>query len=319
MVSARYAVLVALVTVLVAAASATYVATPPPTPKKTVKPSAKPTPAKKEKCYARGERAIGAPGFPRIEYYPCCDRSEPRPKKKDIYYVASRDWGLFCGGTGNFEVSKKNCHELGVKAIGAPGKPYVLYKPCCSGVSPREKVPSEWKTEDDKWGKFCLKGSSPSKGPAPIEPVVGSGKIRCAGAPGYPYVEYVYCGPDKKCAKSPKDGWGSFCLPKTAADCVKAGDRNEGAAGYPNVPYLPCCSGKDNVPVENQWGRFCPADGKPKTVIIVTNPPTVVKPRPSKKRDVPKGKPPPSPEPPSPMPSPDDQVYAPYVPYKPYY
>lgn len=295
MVYPRCAALAVITAVVVASASATYVVkAPEPTPKP-------------KKCYARGERAVGAPGKPAVEYYPCCDGTEPRPVKNDYWFDPSKDWGLFCGGQGNIIVSTKNCYDLGAKAIGAPGKPLVNYKPCCSGVSPREKKGAEIKTADDKWGQFCLSGGDPKP---------DTGKIRCAGAPGYPYVEYVFCGPEKKCAPSPKDGWGSFCLPKTAKDCVKAGDRNQGETGYPNVPYLPCCSGKPNVSVYGQWGRFCPADGEERRVIVVTNPPTS---RPNYKPDVPRGPPPKKPDvprgpPPMPVESPDDDDYSPSPP-----
>lgn len=256
MVSARFAALAALSAVVVASASATYVvATPDP-----------------KKCYATGERAIGAPGKPAVDYYPCCNGNEPRPKKQDDEYKASRDWGLFCGATGSFDVTEKNCHEDGVKAIGAPGYPLIEYKPCCSKVSPREKRSSEQKVPGDKWGKFCLGGGSTTK---VVEDYVPNGKIRCAGAPGYPYVNWIDCGPGYKCAPLASAGWGSFCQKVSAKDCYPPGERNQGAPGYVNVPWLPCCENYGPaVQVKGNWGYFCPLGGyKKPTVIVVTNAP----------------------------------------------
>jgi hypothetical protein len=140
------------------------------------------------KCYASGVRAIGAPGYPPVEYKPCCGGGTPAAK--------TGDWGLFCPSGGGTTTAPpgggSKCYASGVRAIGAPGYPPVEYKPCCDGVAPVAKA--------GDWGQFCSGGSSKC---------YASG-VRAVGAPGYAAVEYKPC-----CnGGSPvaKDGdWGLFC------------------------------------------------------------------------------------------------------------
>lgn len=221
-----------VIAVTVSSASAAYYEAPTPTPKPV-------------SCYKDGERAIGAPGKPAVPYLPCCSGHPPKPQP-------GYSWGLFCGGQGEIIVTDE-CYKNGERAIGAPGKQYVPYLPCCSGNEP--------KSSPDSWGKFCVDSSG-----TPPAPYGEPEKTRCAGEEGYPYVKYVDCGYGNKCEKEPKYGWGFFCMPITKSDCYGPGERAIGAKGYPAIPYLPCCSGKQPVSRSySDWGLFCPAEGVAKT------------------------------------------------------
>lgn len=130
------------------------------------------------------------------------------------------------------------CYEDGERAIGAPGYPYVKYRPCCSGKNPVA-------VEDD-YGLFCPAGEK-------MEPT------KCAGEEGYPYVEYVDCGYGYTCEKVPENGWGMFCVAdKKTSMCYKTGERAIGAGDKPFVRYMPCCSGAMPVGRKYDWGLFCP-------------------------------------------------------------
>lgn len=60
---------------------------------------------------------------------------------------------------------------------------------------------------------------------------------------------------DGKAAEEKEGDWGKFC--PGAADCAADGERNQGAAGFPNVDYKPCCSGQAAAAKEGDWGKFC--------------------------------------------------------------
>lgn len=101
----------------------------------TTPPTAGPTTPTTGDCYGPGERNQGAPGFPRVEYKPCCDGQSASPK--------SGDWGFFCpSGT-----TPTNCYGPGERNQGASGFPRVEYKPCCDGQSALPK--------SGNWGFFC--------------------------------------------------------------------------------------------------------------------------------------------------------------------
>lgn len=212
---------------------------------------------KESACYEDGMRAIGAPGYPRVEYLPCCSGKPPRPMGKDA--TDEYSWGLFCGGTGDVKVTH-DCYADGKRAIGAAGYPRVPYKPCCNGKEPKAK--------EYDWGLFCGE-----KAP-PVEPTVPESEIptKCAGDAGYPYVPYVECPHGEKCEKAPQYGWGFYCMKTAKDDCYGPGVRAIGAKGYPAIDYLPCCDGSEPKPAAYDWGLFCPGDKKPPTM-----PPTYTK------------------------------------------
>lgn len=85
---------------------------------------------------------------------------------------------------------------------------------------------------------------------------------RNQGESGYPPVAYRACCDGQESVK--KEGeWGMFCPDQKdgAGDeqtCYGPGERNEGAPGKPEVPYKPCCDGRQNVEKANEWGKFCP-------------------------------------------------------------
>lgn len=73
-----------------------------------------------------------APGYPNVDYKPCCDGSTAVDK--------AGDWGKFCPDT-------DLCYKEGERNQGAAGYPEVQYRPCCDGKVAVEK--------DGDWGKFC--------------------------------------------------------------------------------------------------------------------------------------------------------------------
>lgn len=42
-------------------------------------------------------------------------------------------------------------------------------------------------------------------------------------------------------------------------DCYGPGERNEGADGFPDVYFKPCCDGQTSLGKEGDWGKFCPS------------------------------------------------------------
>lgn len=166
------------------------------------------------------------------------------------------------------------CRAPGERASGAPGRPPVEWYPggCCDGGTPAAR--------DGDWGQFCPgKTGGGDTGPG------DGGKKTCykdgernQGAAGYPAVTYLRCCSGKQ-AVAKDDDWGLFCVgggepikppvkPPVKQDCYDAGERNQGAPGYPSVPYLRCCSGEQAVAKDNDWGFFCPDDGEPDTGVV---------------------------------------------------
>lgn len=91
----------------------------------------------KSECWETGERAQGAPGYPAVEWKPCCD-GRARQVEKD------GAWGKFC----LVDYANIGCWGTGERAQGAPGFPYVEWKPCCDGRAKQVE-------KDSEWGKFC--------------------------------------------------------------------------------------------------------------------------------------------------------------------
>jgi hypothetical protein len=86
--------------------------------------------------------------------------------------------------------------------------------------------------------------------------------MKCAGAEGYPYVEYVACDESCECAAKPEYGWGKFCLPKDTHEpkkCYAEGERCMGEEGHEYVEYHDCC-GDDTWCAKDSykgWGYYC--------------------------------------------------------------
>lgn len=64
------------------------------------------------------------------------------------------------------------------------------------------------------------------------------------------------------CGDSPC-GYNSFTAPTEPGStdtqtCYKPGERSQGADGYEQVSYKPCCDGRAPVDKIGQWGKFCP-------------------------------------------------------------
>lgn len=45
-----------------------------------------------------------------------------------------------------------------------------------------------------------------------------------------------------------------------SATCYGPGIRNQGPAGFPAVPYKPCCDGNAAAEKPGDWGKFCPSE-----------------------------------------------------------
>lgn len=171
----RYAVLAAVVSVLVAVSLAAY-----------------PT-----KCYKKGERCIGAKGYPKVDYYPCCDNV----KRVSVSY----DWGEFCG-----EAPMKKP----VKCAGEEGYPYFEYKSCAPGYH-CVKPDSSYKYG---WGMYCMPNGYhvDSKTVSKDNKTCYDDGERCIGAPGYNAVPYKPCcsgaTPASKIKSDGKYDWGLYCI-----------------------------------------------------------------------------------------------------------
>lgn len=215
-------------------------------------------------CYPDGERAVGAPGKPSVPWMSCCSGKMPLPMDAgDAAYKADRDWGLFCGGTGKIVVDKDDCYGKGVRGVGAPGKPYVPYKPCCDGREPQEVY--------GDWGRLCGMDKPDAPKPTVAKEYV---PVRCSGEEGYPYVDYVQCAKGEVCQRAPAYGWGLFCV-KGEPECGKPGEKCQGAPGYPLITYRKCCDGAKFVTKSSDWGYFCPV-GKKQDVYVATPAPRPV-------------------------------------------
>lgn len=102
------------------------------------------------KCYKAGERCMGAPGKPYVDYYPCCDGS---PCVED----AAMGYGGFCKPPPKDYYGKPEepmCYAESERCMGAPGKPYVPYHPCCAGECVKDAAMG--------YGYFC-KPTPPTK------------------------------------------------------------------------------------------------------------------------------------------------------------
>lgn len=101
-----------------------------------------------KKCYKTGQRCAGAPGKPYVDYHPCCKPSDSCAEDADM------GWGSFCKPSGGYySAPGDKCYKTGARCMGAPGKPYVTYMPCCE--SGDECVKDSYMG----WGYFC-KGST---------------------------------------------------------------------------------------------------------------------------------------------------------------
>lgn len=152
-------------------------------------------------------------------------------------------------------VGASACYGPGERNQGASGYPAVPYKQCCDGQRSVEK-PGDW-------GKFCpLTGTN---GAGSEDTCYKPGE-KNQGASGFPAVEYKPCC-DGQSSVERAGEWGRFCPGAgtgggvgTGDDtCYAAGERNQGASGFPAVLYKPCCDGQQSVVKADEWGRFCPA------------------------------------------------------------
>lgn len=129
----------------------------PSTPKyeapkpKYVAPTPKPSYGKK--CYAIGERCMGAPGKPAVEYLGCCEGSCTGTSK------AYGAYGTYCEKDYGRKPESKKCYKEGERCIGAKGKPYVEYlgdskwDGCCDGYA---CTGTGSKYGYDAYGKYCV-------------------------------------------------------------------------------------------------------------------------------------------------------------------
>jgi hypothetical protein len=171
----------------------------------------------------------GAPGKPYVHYVPC--EAGYHCVEKSSY--APGEWGRYCLPIPKDYYAGK-CYKTGERCMGAEGKPYVEYLPCCiKGDVCREHSPKETGNgNDSSWGSFCVAydgaGEPDYKKAYETEKeqdtktqydvkyydykchITGS---KCGGAPGFPYVEYGNgcCSSTESCVPDAYMGWGKFC------------------------------------------------------------------------------------------------------------
>jgi hypothetical protein len=284
------ALLFLLAAVTLETASATYGLTQvhhthAPAPAADLDPTSAPDPRKT--CYETGEKAIGAPGYPAVQYLPCCTLGDSPIE------TPSKDWGMFCMPPSSYPTTApaKKCYNTGEKAIGAPGKPAIPYLSCCKqGDSPIE-MPSK------DWGKFCMPSGNYAV-PEEKETCYKTGE-KAIGAPGKPAVPYLpCCTASDEPIEMPSIDWGKFCMPKGGStptisapystpapgkSCYETGERVIGADYYPEVKYLNgCCNPKDVPQPGSSWGMFClPLKTKPQNYKPELTPLPMYKPAPT--------------------------------------
>lgn len=89
-------------------------------------------------CWETGEQSQGAPGYPAVEWKPCCDG---RARQVEV----SGKSGKYCVVDGD----GVDCYETGERSQGSYGYPALEWKPCCDGRAKQVEKQGEW-------GKFCL-------------------------------------------------------------------------------------------------------------------------------------------------------------------
>jgi hypothetical protein len=103
--------------------------------------------------------------------------------------------------------------------------------------------------------------------------------MKCAGAEGYPHVQYVACVEGYMCGEYAAIGWGKYCIPQDqhyGSMCYNENQRCMGEEGHEYVPYHDCC-GTDMWCCKDEnlgWGYFC----KKKAVAAPKEHPTYDKP-----------------------------------------
>jgi hypothetical protein len=173
-------------------------------------------------------KCAGAPGKPYVHYVPC--QEGYHCVEKDSY--GSDEWGRYCLPVPKGYYDDK-CYKTGEKCMGAAGKPYVEYLPCCTqGEVCKELLtyPAEYGVvKDDEWGSFCVPAGNDDKVPVyDVKEKAGyeyshkfydykchTTGFRCATADGFPYVDSGNgcCSSKEACVPDAYMGWGKFCKP----------------------------------------------------------------------------------------------------------
>jgi hypothetical protein len=168
-------------------------------------------------------KCAGSPGKPYVHYVPCEDGYHC--VEKDSY--GSDEWGRYCLPIPKGYYEGK-CYKTGEKCMGAAGKPFVQYLPCCTAGNVCKEL-AYGIAKDSEWGSFCVPAAGEDKPPVygqKDQPkseydskfydykchATGS---KCSGAPGYPYVDYGNgcCSATDSCVPDSSKGWGNFCKP----------------------------------------------------------------------------------------------------------
>lgn len=89
-------------------------------------------------CWETGEQSQGAPGFPAVEWKPCCDG---RARQVEV----SGKLGKYCVIVGD----GVDCYETGERSQGSDGYPALEWKPCCDGRAKQV-------AKEGERGKFCI-------------------------------------------------------------------------------------------------------------------------------------------------------------------
>jgi hypothetical protein len=194
--------------------------------------------------YQPGERCEGAPGKEYVPWKGCAGG--------ECSAVKYGEWGKFCSGEptrgggpkveptvgGGAQPTEGKvdgyCYPPGYRNEGASGKPYVEWKPCCSGAS----------VQAPDWGRWCPAASDYQP---PAKPTAAPLGYKPTAAP----TEY---GPVE-----PTKGPAEYKNAHVADSCYPNGYRCEGAYGHDFVEWKPCCGGQ--CVAANDWGKVCAGSG----------------------------------------------------------
>lgn len=197
-------------------------------------------------CYANGQRCQGAPGFPAVEWKPCCDGNA------QCVDNAALGWGKWCQTENdNNNQPDDTCYNVNERCQGAPGFPFVQFKPCCDADATCED------NEALGWGKWC---TSPNSGGQDPDPTCYNEGERCQGAPGFPFVEFKpCCDGNGECVDNEALGWGKWCT-------VSGGGNGDNEYFLSDLPLFVQDSGYGDLERDRSTGEELPDDGEPITI-----------------------------------------------------
>lgn len=141
--------------------------------------------------HKEGEKCMGAPGFPPVEYLGCEEGLECIGDASDWGKVCVKSTATSCRKVRDGEARK---YTEGEKCRGASGYPAIPYFGCADGLECTGDAPD--------WGKICVKVGGQRR--------YKEGE-KCRGAQGHPAVPYRGCADGLECTGDASD-WGKICV-----------------------------------------------------------------------------------------------------------